>query len=348
MSAKRFHSTAPFYLESGQILPELEVAYHTYGTLNDTRSNVVWVCHALTANSDVFDWWAGLFGENDLFNPDEYFIVCPNNLGSCYGTTGPASINPLTGQPYFHDFPFVTIRDMVVAHQLLAHHLGINTIHLLIGGSQGGQQALEWAIIEPDKIINLALLATNAQHSPWGIAFNESQRMAIATDPTWTENHIAAGLAGMKTARSIALLSYRHYDTYGESQRSADPNQTDGYPASSYQQYQGEKLARRFNAFSYWTLSKAMDSHHTGRGRGQVEEVLKCVSARTIVIGISSDLLFPVKEQEFLSRHIPDSTLRVIDSYYGHDGFLTETTMLSALLKQFLGIVQPDNLAKAA
>src|SRR6201994_3401255 len=143
-----------FKLESGKSLPELEIGFHTYGKLNKGQDNVVWVCHALTANSDVFDWWKGLFGEGNYFNPNEHFIVCANILGAPYGTTSPLSANPLTGLPYYHSFPQVNVRDMVKAHQLLAEHLSIKEIKIIIGGSLGGQQALEWSIIEPERIKN--------------------------------------------------------------------------------------------------------------------------------------------------------------------------------------------------
>lgn len=326
----------PFQTESGQTLPQLEIGYHTYGTRNADDSNIIWVCHALTANSDVLDWWKGFFGENRLLNPEEYFIVCANNLGSCYGTSGPLSLDPHTGKPYFHTFPDITIRDMVAVHDILRKYLNINKIHLLIGGSQGGQQALEWSIQQPELVEQLALIATNARHSAWGIAFNESQRMAIANDPTWLESHARAGEEGMKVARSIALLSYRHYHTYDLSQNSKDNDAVDNYPASSYQRYQGEKLARRFNAFTYWHLSKAMDSHHVGRKRPSLEWALQQVKARTLVIAVSSDLLFPPDEQRLIAQHIPQAQFRMIDSIYGHDGFLTETAALSAFVGSFL------------
>jgi homoserine O-acetyltransferase/O-succinyltransferase len=335
-TATIFRSDEQFALESGAVLPRLDIAYHTYGTRAADDSNVVWVCHALTANSDVLDWWAGLFGESNLFDPKRHFIVCANNLGSCYGTTGPASIDPTRGVPYYHQFPLVTIRDMARAHDLLRQHLGIRHIGLLVGGSQGGQQALEWAIEQPTLIGQLALIATNAVHSPWGVAFNESQRMAIAADPTWVQSVASAGLAGMKVARSIALLSYRGYHTYSEGQQPDRPDQIEDFPAASYQRYQGEKLARRFNAFSYWALSKAMDTHNVGRRRGPIESVLASIDIPTLVVAVSTDMLFPPAEQVFLAKNIPNATFRSIDSYYGHDGFLTETAALSQIFEEFL------------
>jgi len=156
MNIEVFKYSQVFKLESGKTLRGLEIGFHTYGRLNKNRDNVVWVCHALTANSDVFDWWKGLFGKGHFFNPDEHFVVCANVLGSAYGTTNPLSVNPVTGQPYYLSFPEVTIRDMIKAHQLLADHLGINEIDVLIGGSLGGQQALEWGILEPERIKTLS------------------------------------------------------------------------------------------------------------------------------------------------------------------------------------------------
>src|SRR5690606_32274829 len=237
MSVKTFQYKKAFKLESGKRIRNLEIAYTTYGKINEKKDNIVWVCHALTANSNVFEWWTGLFGENDLFNPKDHFIICANIIGSPYGSTNPLSTNPLTGQPYYLSFPSFSIRDLVKAHQLLAEHLQINQISVLIGGSLGGHQALEWAISTPDQIENLILLATNAQHSPWGIAFNESQRLAISTDRTFYANTPNGGAKGLKTARSIALLSYRSYDTYSATQIETSDDKIDDFKASSYQNY---------------------------------------------------------------------------------------------------------------
>ncbi|PIQ20879.1 MAG: homoserine O-acetyltransferase [Cytophagales bacterium CG18_big_fil_WC_8_21_14_2_50_42_9] len=338
MSQEVFTYPHPFQLESGSYLPQLEVAYHTYGKINPEKNNVVWVCHALTANSDVMEWWPGLFGQDCLFNPEDYFIICANILGSCYGTTGPLSVNPETGQPYYQSFPLISIRDMVQVHELLRHHLNINQVHTIIGGSLGGQQALEWAIQKPQLFQNLVLLATNAFHSPWGIAFNEAQRMAIQADETFAQHTPAGGLNGLRAARAMALLSYRHYDAYGQTQQEHDIDKTDHYKASSYQQYQGDKLAKRFNAYAYFALTKSMDSHQAGRNRNSVEAALTQITARTLVIGINTDLLFPISEQQFLARHIKQAIYKEVASLYGHDGFLIETAKLSQLIEEFYGI----------
>src|SRR5215471_14456362 len=176
---KYFHSPYPILLEAGGSLPELTIAYHTWGQLNEDKSNVIWICHALTANSDAVDWWPGLVGDNHVIDPQKYFIVCANIIGSCYGTTGPLTNNPKTGHPYYHDFPQVTVRDMVNAHMLLRKHLGIEKIFLLMGGSLGGYQVLEWAVMEKEAIQNLFLIGTSAAESAWGISIHTTQRLAI-------------------------------------------------------------------------------------------------------------------------------------------------------------------------
>jgi homoserine O-acetyltransferase len=336
MSIKIYNHTLPFILENGTPMPQLQIAYHTFGKLNQQRNNVIWVCHALTANSDVLDWWAGLFGKDDYFNTKDHFIVCANILGSPYGTTSPHSLNPNTGQSYYLNFPAVTIKDMAAAHQLLAEHLGISQINTLIGGSLGGQQAMEWAIQQPQLIKHMILIATNARHSAWGIAFNESQRLAISADATFLQNKPDGGSNGLKAARSMALLSYRGYETYRATQQENDNSRLDNYKASSYQGYQGDKLVKRFNAYSYWYLTKAMDSHNVGRGRQSVEAALALIKAKTLVIGIKSDLLFPLCEQQYLANHIPNAVFAEYDSVYGHDSFLIETQTLINIIDSFL------------
>jgi len=335
VNPKYFKHKAGLFLESGQRLEDITIAYHTYGEYNPEKNNVIWVCHALTANSDVFDWWAGLFGEEDFFNPKEHFIVCANILGSCYGSTGPLSENPKTGKPFYHEFPQLTVRDLVAVHELLRIELGIEKIHTLIGSSLGGMQALEWAYNLNGHLEHLVFLASNAQHSPWGIAFNESQRMAIAVDSTWKESNDSAGLEGMKTARSIALLSYRNYQTYQDTQCETNHDKQDDFKASSYQNYQGLKLANRFNAYSYWLLSKIMDGHNIGRGRVSPENVLSQIKVKTLVIGVESDLLFPVAEQKFIAQNIPGAQYAEICSLYGHDGFLLEQKQLTKVIQSF-------------
>lgn len=327
---------APFQLENGQSLSGFHLAYHTYGQLNAQRSNVVWIFHALTANSDVASWWPGLVGEAKLFDPAKHFIVCVNMPGSCYGSVGPLEKKPGSEELYYHSFPELTIRDMVHMYQVLRQHLAVGKIHIGIGGSMGGQQLLEWAIEEPGTFEYIFPIATNAWHSAWGKAFNASQRWAIEGDETWKSDHPEAGMEGMKIARSMALLSYRHYQTYDLFQSDEAPFATAAYKAGSYQRYQGEKLAKRFNAFSYHRLSSSMDSHHVGRGRFDAAIALQHIAAKTLVIGIETDILFPLSEQEYLAKHIPGARLAVINSLYGHDGFLLEFEIIEKEILHFL------------
>jgi homoserine O-acetyltransferase/O-succinyltransferase len=334
--AEIFHHNHPFTLESGVTIRGYHLAYTTLGTLNHKKDNAVWIFHALTANSDASEWWPGLVGEGKLFDPSLYFIVCVNMPGSCYGSSGPLEIDPGTNQPYYHTFPLFTTRDMVRSYMPLKNFLGIERIQIGIGGSMGGQQLLEWAIEEPDLFRYIFPIATNAQHSPWAIAFNASQRFCIETDPTWKTNEPDAGLEGMKAARSVALLSYRSYDTYKLGQAEVTNEKISHFNSESYQRYQGEKLAKRFNAFSYYWLSKSMDSHNVGRGRGSVIEALHMIKAKTLSIGIRSDLLFPVEEQEYLAAHIEGARFRLIDSYYGHDGFLLEFEQIQQHITEFI------------
>lgn len=337
---KNFHYNNPFVLESGKVLQGFHLAYTALGRLNKEGDNVAWVFHALTANSDPSEWWYGLIGEGKYFDPSRYFIVCVNMPGSCYGSISPLDVNPEAGEPFFHEFPSFTTRDMIRCYQHLKEHLGIKKIHIGLGGSMGGQQLLEWAIEEPELFEHIIPIATNAKHSPWGIAFNATQRFCIEADKSWKEKHEQAGIEGMKVARAIALLSYRNYHTYETAQEGVQANGNlpgqQLFKAETYQQYQGEKLAKRFNAFSYYFLSRSMDTHDVGRGRGSVEEALKKVTAKTLIINIKSDILFPLKEQELLKELIPNAELAIIDSHYGHDGFLLEFEVIGTLVTRFV------------
>ena len=324
-----------FKLETGDSLPGFQLKYTTYGKLNQNHDNVIWLLHAFSGSSNFMEWWEDFFNNNELINPEEDFVICVNMPGSCYGSTGPLSVNPVTKTEYFHSFPALTNKDIVNAFDLLREDLKINQIKMVMGFSMGGQQALEWIIEKPDLFEHAILMGTNAQHSPWGIAFNECQRQAIEQDITWQLNTKKAGLQGMKNARSIAMLSYRNPQIYNERQQETNSNKLDNFKASSYQQYQGDKFSRRFNAFSYRTLSKAMDSHHVGRNRGGVVNALKKVKASVLVIGIREDLLFPVSEQQEIADHIENAELAIINSVYGHDGFLVETEKIKNIISKY-------------
>lgn len=324
-----------FPLELGRYLPGIEIAFHTYGKMNARGDNVIWICHALTANSDPPEWWPGLVGQGKLYDPQEHFIVCANMLGSCYGTTGPLSVNPETESPWYDTFPLITIRDQVKMLEILRKHLGIEKIHTVTGGSMGGHQSLEWAILKPEIFINVVLLASNASLSPWAVAFNQSQRLAIEADATYFEGRDDGGLAGMKAARSIALLSYRNGHAYNIRQFETNLNKTSGFKAASYQNYQGEKLARRFNAYSYHLITRMMDTHNIGRNRGSIEAALAVIKANTLAIGVSSDILFPPEELRFIVEHLSKSKYVEIDSPFGHDGFLVESNQIAKVVRNF-------------
>jgi homoserine O-acetyltransferase/O-succinyltransferase len=325
----------PFVTESGATLPELEIAYSTWGRLNEKRDNVIWVCHAYTANSDVESWWPGMLGDEMVFDTRKYFVVCANILGSCYGTTGPLSINPATSKPWLNDFPVITIRDIVRVLEILRAHLKISMIDTIIGSSIGGFQALEYGILYPDQVKRLILIASNAKQSPWSIAFNESQRLAIEADSTFFGDDINGGQKGLKAARSMALLSYRTPYAYNQTQAEETDDKLTSFRASSYQAYQGDKLVKRFNPWTYYRLTQLSDNHNVGRGRGGVLAALKLVKAYTLCIGITSDILFPVNEQKFLAENIEKGSYAEIDSFYGHDGFLIEAGQVSAAIKKF-------------
>lgn len=334
---KIYHHNKPFVLESGEVLPSLDIAYDTFGECNADASNVVWVCHALTANSDVADWWPHTVEKGCFLDPEKYFTVCANFLGSHYGTTGPLSVNPSTGEKWYGDFPRFTVRDMVRCHQVLAEHLGIRHVKLLIGSSIGGFQCLEWCVMQPDFAERAAFIATTPRTKPWASAFNESQRMVVECDPTFGERRDDAGVTGMAAARSIALLSYRGGMAYDKTQEDADPNEASfERRVLSYQRYQGDKLRRRFNAYSYYRLSQAVDSHNLGRGRGTVEEQLGKIRSKSLVVAITSDILFSPSDHAILVENIPNVEYHLIDSDFGHDGFLVEHKQLNDIILNFL------------
>ena len=329
-----------FTLESGVTLPGYHLAYTTHGKLNAEKTNVVWIFHALTANSNPLEWWPGLVGDGKFFDPAKYFIICANKPGSPYGSVSPVSVNPQNNQLYYHDFPVFTMRDMIRTFQHLKNHLGIRKIFIALGGSTGGMQLLEWAIEEPELFDHIVPIATNAILSPWAIAFNASQRMAIEADPTWLERRPDAGQKGLAAARSIALLSYRHYNGYDITQPRDKSFVALGnevmYAADNYQRYQGLKLVNRFNAICYYRLSQSMDSHDVGKNRGGVEKALRKITAKALVIGITSDVLYPITEQEYLQKTIRGAELLSISSDFGHDGFLLEYEKIETALKRFI------------
>ena len=328
-----------FEFEAGGSIEGLRVVYHCSDREWETgdERKVIWICHALTANSDAQDWWPELVGPGRLFDTERYFVICANMLGSAYGSSGPASTNPATGQPYYFDFPKVTVRDIVRANDLVRRHLGIEKIDLMVGGSIGGFQSVEWSIMEPDVMEKAVYIACGARVTPWLTAFNESMRMALETDPTFREcASLRGGEAGLRCARSIALISYRSYAGYNATQWEADQDCLFADRSGSYQRYQGKKLSDRFDAYSYYYLCGSVDSNNVGRGRGGVEAALSRIKAECTVIGIDSDGLFPVQEQKLIASCIPGAVYHEITSKFGHDGFLLENDQLTEIIAPLL------------
>ncbi|MGY6500577.1 MAG: homoserine O-acetyltransferase MetX [Acidimicrobiales bacterium] len=357
-------ASRPFALEGGGLLRGVDLAYETWGELDADRTNAVLVCHALTGDSHVagqsghghhtVGWWDDLVGPGKAIDTDRWFVVCANVLGGCQGTTGPASIDPATDRPYAGAFPVVTIRDIVRSQAALATHLGIDCWNAVIGGSMGGMQALEWAVMYPDRMRSVAALATSAAASAQQIAWSHVGRMAVAGDPRWRDGDYYDAAPGdgphegLALARSIAQIHYRTEQVFEErfGRRSVEPvdrlSLWDRFQVESYLDYQGEKLVRRFDANSYLVLNKAMDLHDLARGRGDVERAVARVHAPVLTMSIDSDALYPPYQQEHL-RDLLDRDGRLFDhvevaSPHGHDGFLLEPAQvgppLTALLEE--------------
>lgn len=325
-------------LEAGGHLPLLDIVYHTSPRTYQAGDKVVWVTHALTANSDAEDWWPEMVGPGRFIDTDRYFVVCVNIPGSAYGTTSPRSINPETGKPYMLSFPKITIRDIVTVLEAVREHLGIAAIHLLVGSSIGGFQAVEWAASYPERIRRAVFIATSARVTPWISAGMEAQRMALEADPTFrAQQSLDGGAAGLRCARAQGLISYRSYEGYCLTQAETDDDCLFAERAASYERYQGEKLVRRgFDAYCYNTLTYEVDSHNVGRHRGGVAAALTAITARTLVINITSDGLFPPEEGQQWAAHIPCCQYECIHSDFGHDGFLLETEQLVRLITPYL------------
>ncbi len=344
-----FDEQNPFVLESDKTLSPVSVAYETYGTLNEQGTNAVLVCHALTGSahaagmdaSGQVGWWNGLIGEGKAFDTDKYFVVSSNFLGSCYGTTGPTSINAATGESYGQSFPEYTVRDMVNLQHRLIERLGIRRLAAVAGGSMGGMQALEWALMYPQEVEAIIPIAAAARHSAWCIGLNEVARTAIQNDPAWINGNAHwQPDRGLALARMIAMISYRSRDSFEQRfgrQHTAQNGHGDPiFEVESYLRYQGEKLVDRFDAATYVAITKAMDRHDIGRNRGDYREVLAAIKARALCVGIDSDILYPVGEQRDIAAHIPNGRYAELRSVHGHDAFLIEFEQLNQLIGDFL------------
>ena len=322
---------ADLRLEAGGLLKDARIVFHTSGK---RHGKVIWICHALTANSNPEDWWPEMVGPGKPIDTEKDTVVCVNMLGSAYGSEGPARENPATGKPWLLSFPDVTIRDTVSALIAVRKHLGINRIDLLIGASNGGFHAVEWAITEPDVFGRCLFLCTAPRISPYLSATVEAQRMALEADPSFREAaSIHGGEAGLKCARAQALITYRCFKGYGLTQSEENPETLFAGRAASYERYQGEKLVRRgFDAYSYWSLCNAMDSHNAGRGRSGVRKALGRIKADVTVVAIDTDSLFPPSEGREWAQYIHGARYVEFSSDFGHDGFLLETAKLAAII----------------
>ncbi|MCP4661960.1 MAG: homoserine O-acetyltransferase [bacterium] len=331
------HLEDDFELESGTRLPGVRVAYRTWGRLDEAGSNGVLVCHALTGSADADDWWGPLFGPGRSLDPERDFIVCANVLGSCYGTTGPADEAPGRGRPWGPDFPAVTIRDMVRLQAALLDHLKVRRLRLVIGGSMGGMQVLEWAAMYPERVAATASIAASGRHSAWCIGLSEAQRRAIEGDPAWRGGRYAPDappVNGLAVARMIAMCSYRSWRSFSE-RFSRQTRHEDLFEVESYLRYQGEKLVHRFDANSYLVLTRAMDRHDLGRDRGSYEQALAAIRPPSLVVSITSDVLYPPAEQEELAALMPEAVLAHLPSVHGHDGFLIHVEWLNQQIVAF-------------
>jgi homoserine O-acetyltransferase len=345
-------------LETGGRLDSVTVAYETWGTLAPDRSNAVLVLHALTGDSHAagaagdghgdVGWWDGTIGPGEGIDTDRLFVVCPNVLGGCQGTTGPASRHPRDGEPYGSRFPRTTIRDQVALELALADALGIERWHAVVGGSMGGMRVLEWAVGHRDRVERALVISVGAQATAEEIALCHVQMRAIRADPKWRGGDYYEAEPGdgphegLALARGIGHISYRTElelaARFGrDHQVDEEPFVGGRYAVESYLDYHGDKLVRRFDANSYLVLSTAMNHHDVGRDRGGIAAALATITAQVTIVGMSSDWLYPVRLQQELGELVPtSSTVDIVQTISGHDGFLVESEPLGRILRRAL------------
>lgn len=339
----RYHTPAqPLRLASGVELPPPTIAWQSWGRLNERRDNVIWVCHALTASTDVASWWPALFGPGKALDPQRHFIVCANVLGGCYGSCGPTSDRG-DGRPWGGDFPELSIADLVAHQRLLLEHLDVRGIELVLGGSMGGFQALEWALQEPNRVRRLALVATSWRQPPDAVALAELQCALVRSDPAYADGHYQPGAGprvGLALARQLGHYSYRAADEF--ERRFGRARRADGrLQVLSYLDHQGDKLVRRFDANSYLRLSAAMN-HFDLAAQEPAERVLERIRVPTLAVAIDSDRLYPPREQAQLAELLPEARLLQIGSARGHDGFLADAGQFEPALRDWLQpVVRP-------
>ncbi len=348
-------------LASGRELASARIAFETWGTLNDDKSNAVLVLHALTGDSHAAGaaskahktdgWWSEIIGPGLAIDTDRWYVVAPNILGGCQGSTGPASLDR-QGREYGSRFPYLTIRDQVASQKAFSEVIGINHWHAIIGGSMGGMHVLEWALEYPDAMSNIAVIAAPPASTADQIALNSVQIEAIKIDPQFNKGSYYDAKAGygphrgLALARRMALLNYRSPSELNDRfertwQSDISPLGASGrWAVESYLDFHGNKFTRRFDANSYITLVEAMNSHDIGRDRGGVEKALQSIRVRALVAGINSDRLFPITGQKMIAEHIGSELvggeLQVIESEFGHDGFLIEFETVGPMLRSLL------------
>ena len=358
---RQFAPISNLKLESGQELASARIAFETWGEPNADKSNAVLVLHALTGDSHAIGaaskqhptegWWNGIIGPGLAIDTDKFWVLAPNMLGGCQGSTGPSSLAS-NGLEYGSNFPFVTIRDQVAAQKQFAETIGVRKWAAVIGGSMGGMQAIEWAIEHPELVERLAVIAAPPVSSADHIALNSVQVEAIMTDPAFADGHYYDAKPGfgphrgLALARRMALLNYRSPSELNERferswQSGVNPLGGGGrFAVESYLDFHGNKFTRRFDANSYITLVEAMNSHDISRGRNSIEDALSRITATTLVAGISSDRLFPIEGQQIIADGIKSKLigekLHVIKSAFGHDGFLIEREVVGPLIASLL------------
>jgi len=345
-----FAEIEPFPLESGGSLQPVNLHYAIYGNLNERRDNAILVCHALSGSARVGDWWPQLFGEHGIFDLNRDCIVCANIIGSCYGSTGPRTINPTTDKPFGASFPLVTMRDWVQSQALLLDYLGVEKLRAVIGGSIGGMQAIQWAIDIPERVENCIAIGA-APLTAMGLALNHLQRLAIINDANWRNGEYEVGegpIAGLALARALAMISYKSEKLFAE-RYARNPNRngedplrsfTGRYDVGGYLDYQGGIFTRRFDANSYLIITKAMDNFHPAHGYESESAALERIKARVLLVGISSDWLFPPGEVKTLGERMrdagADAEYAELQSTHGHDGFLAEPEAFAPIVRKFL------------
>ena len=345
--SKNFVIEKSLTLESGKILhPPINVAYETYGKLNSKKDNAILICHALTGSANVEDWWNFMVGKNKPIDTDKYFIICSNVLGSCYGTTGPTSINPENGKPYRLDFPVVTINDMVKVQKILINELGINKLFSVIGGSMGGMQVLSWCVQYPEMVKSAIIIASTFKHNAYQIAFNEVGRFAIMSDPKWNHGNYSFDdppEVGLSIARMIGHITYLSEEMM-EKKFAKKLKKFDfsiDFEIGSYLHYQGFKFTKRFDANSYLYLTKALDYFDLTEKSGSLEEAfINSININYLIVSFTSDWLYPPQQSQIIAKTLSslgaDVSYINLNENFGHDSFLIDREPLKKVIGSYL------------